>query len=203
MAKQQGKMPAGLERMIEDLLDSKIGWKEKLYKYIVDQIISDYSWAKPSKRSWGVGAYLPSTLKESIKIVASIDTSGSIGQDELTDFLSELCSIGTSFENIEIDIIVCDAEVHETYTMTKDNVDEIMNLKFSGGGGTSHQPVIDHIEKEIPDCRVAVHFTDGYSDINEIKHEELDFDNLWVLSKNGVSVKDIEWGDVISLKETD
>jgi predicted metal-dependent peptidase len=202
MAKQQGKLPAGLERMIEDILDSKIGWKEKLYKYIVDQIVCDFTWSKPSKRSWGLNTYLPSPLKESIKIVASVDTSGSIGEDELQAFLSELVSIGNSFENIEIEIIVCDAAVHETYVLDKNNVDDIMNLKMSGGGGTSHEPIIKHIKENITDCKIAVHFTDGYSDINNIKHDDLDFDNLWIISKGGVSEKDIQWGDVINLKES-
>lgn len=44
LAKQQGQLPAGLERTIDDLLDSKINWKSKLYKYVVSQIMFDYSW---------------------------------------------------------------------------------------------------------------------------------------------------------------
>jgi len=43
-AKQRGVLPAGMERRLDELLNSKVSWKEKLYKYITNQIPHDYTW---------------------------------------------------------------------------------------------------------------------------------------------------------------
>jgi len=202
LAKQQGRLPAGLERRIEDVMDSKVGWRHKLYKYIVDQIIHDYTWSMPSKRAAALGVYLPKTLRESVQIVVSIDTSGSIGRDELKEFTSELLAIGNSFPNIKLDVIICDAEVHETYELTRDNVDDILSMSMSGGGGTSHIPIYDYVNDNIQDAKVLVNFTDGFTDFPE-DGNELPYDSLWVLCKDGCPEDNIPFGDVIRLGEGD
>lgn len=199
LAKQQGKLPAGIERHIEELLDSKVDWRTQLYKYVVAQIIHDYSWRMPGKRTASLGVYMPTTLRESVHIVVSIDTSGSISNADLKNFLSELLSIGTSFPNIKMDIIICDAEVHETYELTKDNVEDIVNLKMSGGGGTSHIPIYDHVVDNIHDAKVLINFTDGYTSFPK-NPEELPFDSLWVLDKHGIPNNNIPFGEVIRLE---
>jgi predicted metal-dependent peptidase len=202
LAKQQGKLPAGLERRIDDVMDSKVGWRHKLYKYVVDQIIHDYTWSMPSKRAASLGIYLPKTLKESVQIVVSIDTSGSISQDELKEFTSELLAIGNSFPNIKMDIIICDAEVHETYELTRDNVDDILSMSMSGGGGTSHIPIYNYVNEHITDAKVIINFTDGFTDFPE-DGNELPYDSLWVLSNNGCAEDHIPFGDIIRLGEGD
>jgi predicted metal-dependent peptidase len=198
LAKQQGKLPAGIERMIDNILDSKVNWQHKLYKYVVDQIICDFSWNLPSKRSAACGVYLPRPIKESVKIVASIDTSGSIGKDELEQFMGELLSIGQSFPNINIDLIVVDAAVHETYELTKENIDDLLTMKMSGGGGTSHLPVYKYVIDNIMDAKVLINFTDGFTDFPN-NPEEIPFDTLWVIDRHGCDPKHIPFGEVIKI----
>jgi predicted metal-dependent peptidase len=197
VAKQQGLLPAGLERLVEGILDSKINWKQKLYKYVVAQIINDFSWSRPSKRGASLGIYLPSTTKESVHIVVSIDTSGSIGDNELREFLSELMAIGDAFVNLNIDLIICDAAVHETYQLTRESIDTIAKLKMSGGGGTSHVPIYKFVEENIQDCRVLLNFTDGATTFPT--NTDYTFNSLWVLCKGGVDPKNIPFGEVIQL----
>jgi predicted metal-dependent peptidase len=197
-AKSRGKLPSGIARRVDDLLDSKINWKTKLYKYIIKQIPFDFTWSKPSKRSLSTGYYLPSVVRESVKIIAHIDTSGSISKDELKEFLSELLTIGNAFPNINIKLIICDAEIQETYDLNQNTIREIVKLPISGGGGTSHVPVYEYIEKEIPDAKVLVSFTDGYTEFPN--HENgFRFDTLWVLTKNSVPANHIPFGEVIKL----
>lgn len=198
IAKQQGKLPAGLERMIEGILESKINWKEKLYKYIIAQLPFDYSYNYPNKRGAALGIYLPRIVRESVHIVVSIDTSGSIGQEELKEFMGELLAIGQSFQNLNIDMIICDAEVHEVYELTGDTVEDILSLKMSGGGGTSHIPIYDYVKKNIIDCKVLINFTDGFTSFPE---EEPHFDSLWVLGQNSCQEKDIPFGEIIKLEK--
>lgn len=202
VAKGQGKLPAGLERMVEGILDSKVSWKHKLYKYIVDQIINDFSWSLPSKRTASLGIYLPRPTRESVHIVVSLDTSGSISKDDLRDFLSELMAISDSFNSVKMDIVICDCEVHETYELTKESMDMLLELNMSGGGGTSHIPIYDYVKENINDCKVLINFTDGYTSFPD-DGQELWFDNMWVICKNGTATKNIPFGEVIRLSEDD
>jgi predicted metal-dependent peptidase len=197
IAKQKGNIPSGLERMIEGILDSKINWKEKLYKYVIAQIPSDYSYLKPNKRTAYMNIYLPSILKESVHIVVSVDTSGSIGNGELKEFLSELLAIVESFPNVNMDIIVADCVVHETYKLSQTSMEEILSLKMSGGGGTDHKIVLDHIKENIDDARVLLAFTDGYTNFGEMPEG---FNVLWVISKHGVAESSVPYGEVIKLE---
>lgn len=197
VAKNQGKLPAGMERRVSDILDSKINWKTKLYKYVVSQIPFDYSWDRPSRRGLSIGTYLPRLMKESVKIVVSFDTSGSIGDEELAEFYSELKSIKDVFPNLNLDVIICDAEVHETYEFSQFNLEDLNGMKMSGGGGTSHIPVFDYIGENLSDIRVLINFTDGYTSFGE---EPEGYDVLWVICKNGCSVKDVPFGEVIKIE---
>lgn len=197
IAKQQGKLPAGFERLIDGVLDSKVNWKEKLYKYIVAQLPFDYSWNMPSKKGAALGLYFPKILRESVHIVVSIDTSGSIGDEELKEFMGELLSIGQSFQNLNIDMIICDAEIHEVYELTGETVDDIMSMKMSGGGGTDHRPIYKYIEENISDCKVLINFTDGYTSFPK---EEPVFDSLWVMGQGACDDKNIPFGEVIRIE---
>ena len=180
------------------MLDSKINWQTKLYKYVVAQIPYDFTWMKPSKRGSSLGYYLPSVVRESVKIIVSIDTSGSVSQDELKEFLSELLAIGTSFPNINIDLIICDAEVHEVYKLTQSTIDDVKSLDMGGGGGTSHIPIYEYVENNIMDAKVLINFTDGYTSWPEDKNYR--FESLWVINKGGVGEKDVPFGEFIKLE---
>ena len=71
----------------------KVNWKTLLQKYITNTIPTDYTFARPRRSSRALGIYLPSVVKENVEIYVSIDTSGSISQDDLTDFLSEMLAV--------------------------------------------------------------------------------------------------------------
>lgn len=164
-AKLRGKLPAGMDRIIDKILNKKLNWRNLLYKYITEAILYDYSWNKLSRKAVSTGIWLPGPLKESIEVVVAVDTSGSIGQKELTDFLSEIVSIAKSFNNIEITVVVCDCEIKNTYVVRNGEIAKIMALKVRGGGGTSHEPVVSFINKSKPNSKVLVMLTDGYSDL--------------------------------------
>ena len=85
-----GKEPAGIERIIGKLHESKIDWKALLLRHIESSIPQDYTYARCSKKSISAGYYLPDTIKERIDVAVAIDCSGSIGRQELNDFISLL-----------------------------------------------------------------------------------------------------------------
>lgn len=158
---------------------------------------------KPSKRaiSLGEGTYLPDVLRESIEIVVSIDTSGSIGQEELKEFLTEVLEISRAFTNIKMDILIGDAELQGHYTVTNNNQDEILSMKIAGYGGTSHEWVRAWLKDNRPNAKIWVCLTDGYSDLQTVIPQMPEtLRKIIVLSKRGVPEAEMEpYGEVVKL----
>lgn len=186
-AKQMGKLPMGIERLVNGLLDSKINWKGLLYRYITHEIPYDLSYARPHKKSISVDVYMPYVVKECVEIVVAIDTSGSISDKELKDFLSEIKGISQSFANIRMTIIVCDCKVKGVYELN--NSSDLSQIQIKGYGGTDFRPVYDWLEKNKPTAKLLIYFTDGYGEYpnNEIVK------TLWVLPRD----YDVPFGEKI------
>ncbi len=168
LAKQKGNVPAGLEGLIGELLAPKIPWRQKLYRFMTNEIFHNFSWARPSKKSMAIGVYLPTVTKESIEMVCHTDTSGSISDIEMQTFMTELYSILNAFNNINMTLLMCDCEIKgEPIELNAQSKVDIVNgnIKRRGYGGTSHAPVVKWINENKPNCRLFISLTDGYSDI--------------------------------------
>ncbi len=194
-AKNQGNLPAGMDRYIEEILDSKMNWREMLYRYVTKEIPFDFDYNRPHRRSQSVGYYLPTIKKEMVDISVAIDTSGSIGQEELTEFLSELVGISNSFDSVRINLLFWDTKLNNHYVIDNNNKDEIVELNAGGGGGTDFTNIYDKVEELIPQTKLLVFFTDGYASFPS--HEQ--YRTLWVLNNQSCSEKDIPFGDVVKL----
>lgn len=201
-AKMKGNIPAGLDRYIKDILHPTINWRQQLYKYIVSQIPFDYSYRNQSKKSHSLGIYMPTVLKESIDVVASIDTSGSISTEDVTEFVGELKGIASSFNNVTITLLICDCKIHDVITINSNHNEELENIIIKGYGGTSHKPVTEYIINEMPTAKVLIALTDGYSDIEQCFNELPETCNkLIVLSKKSVEPETLmEYGDVVKIE---
>jgi predicted metal-dependent peptidase len=197
VAKQRGKLPKGMERFIGDLINPKVNWKHIIHKIVSNVIPFDYRWNKPAKKSYSTGIYFPRTFGEHIEVVISIDTSGSIRQKELTEFLSEIVGMAKSFNSIIMTIIICDSEIHEVYEIKNGNIPKILGMKIKGGGGTSHIPIYEWMKKNKPQAKLLINFTDGYTEFPEKKPS---VETLWVLCENSVSKDDIPFGKIIKMR---
>jgi len=185
-AKMKGNIPLGIERLIGELHKEKINWKALLYQFITREIPYNYTWAKPSKKSISVGTYIPDLLKEKVDITIGIDLSGSIGQEELNDFLSEIVGIAKAFqEQIDMRLITHEVDVNDDYEIKNGSIEKIKQLKIKGGGGTSHKTIFDYIKDNVRGCKCVIFFTDGESDIEEIDFGQYPFSKVFVISKNG------------------
>lgn len=200
-AKMRGTMPAGLELLLGNLHTQKVDWKHILRKYVQSQIPSDYTYAKPNKKSICSGFYIPDTLKEKIDVLITIDTSGSIGQKELTDFLSEIVGMAKGFKDkINMILLTHDCVVQNDYKIENGNISKILKMKINGGGGTSHAPVFDYISKKYKRTKLVISFTDGYSDFQTVDWKKYHFKKMFVISSGGTveglpnDVKKIELG---------
>jgi len=186
VSKLKGDILRGLERLWEKLQESKIDWRTLLNRYITNQLPYNFSYHRPHKKSVSCGVYLPTVLKEKVDVVIGIDVSGSIGQEELSEFLSEIISIAKAYQDrISMKLITHETSVNDIFDIENGSIDKIKALKLHGGGGTSHKDIFKYIGENVRDCKCCIFLTDGYSDIDSIKFEEYSFDKLFVISTGG------------------
>jgi len=166
-AKQKGNLPGSMERIVDKILNKKLNWKQMLYRFITNEVQYDFTYARPSRKFISTGIYFPNISRENIKITAAIDTSGSIGQKELGLFLGEIYKITKSFNNIELEVLFHDTQISSKHKFSHGNLNRVLTLKPTGGGGTSHKEVFEYVSKN--KTNILICFTDGYSDIPECK----------------------------------
>lgn len=197
-AKMQGKEPAGVDRFIQELCYPKINWKQMLQKFIIRELPYDFSYMRPSRRALASGIYLPACIKENLDIVVAADTSGSIGQEELMEYASEVYGVIKAYENVTLTLVCCDAEITNTQVIATE--EDLSKINFKGGGGTDFRPVFDWMKKEKPNAKVLIYFTDGYGEFPE------DIPNLkmlWCVSEGGLDLDKIPFGETVSLERRD
>ena len=161
-----GSGAGGLDRELEGLLEPKVNWREVLRDFVKSTCNAKdkSSWRKVNRRFLSTGVYMPTLIGEKVgHLVIAIDTSGSIGGNELSEFLSEVKGIAEEVNPECVDLLYWDSEVagHETYSGS--TASDISNsTKPKGGGGTSPSCVSAYLkEKNIqPECVIVL--TDGY-----------------------------------------
>tara|TARA_Y100000296_G_scaffold62377_1_gene72435 strand:- start:629 stop:1894 length:1266 start_codon:yes stop_codon:yes gene_type:complete len=195
-AKARGKLPGGIARIVDELLNPKLDWRTMLYQYITKDIPYDFSMRKPGRRSYSTGVYLPEVIKENLDICCTVDTSGSISKEEYREFATELMSIANSFQQIKMNIIYWDTEVTGEIDVSRSNKEDILDTSFLGGGGTEMSCLGRHFYKKQPP-KLMVHLTDGFierdPDLPSCKH-------LFVIPKHGTGDRIEKYGPVADLK---
>lgn len=180
-AKAMGKMPAGLERFVDDLLKPKVPWHEKLRYAFVKAVGRDASdWNKLNRRRYITqGVIMPSYKGYGCgTVVFCVDTSGSMSNEEIKQGLSECDSILVDCNPEFVFLIGCDARVETVHELgsgdTLAGQPELCTL--GGGGGTSFIPPFEWLEERaiVPDC--LVYFTDMGGSFPE---EEPGFPVIW------------------------
>jgi predicted metal-dependent peptidase len=149
-AKIMGKLPAGLERLIESIRESKMPWRQILARFFRATAKGDYTWMKPNRRWLANDLYFPSLHSDALGPLAiAIDTSGSIAAEELESFFGCVNGILKQTRPEMIHIIYCDADVGNVQ-LFKPQEYPISAKKFkpSGGGGTDFRPPFDYVEEK-------------------------------------------------------
>ena len=162
-----GKIGDGSERdRFGDLLEAQVDWREVLREFIQTTCAgSDYgTWSRPNRRYLSSGYYMPSGISDQVgELVVAIDTSGSIGQRELTLFMSEIHQICQSLSPERIRVLYWDTRVRGNETYEMHELDELPKAtKPVGGGGTNVECVPNFIRDEGIKPQACVVLTDGY-----------------------------------------
>lgn len=161
-----GKMSANVPREISEVLQAKVDWREALREFVTSFCMDkdEATWRRPSRRWIGQDVYMPSMIGESVgRIVIGIDMSGSIGTEEVGQFLGEVQQICERVKPEGIDLLYWDTRVcqHEKYE--QDQLDNLLSsTKPRGGGGTDPQCIVDYMNDKKIKAECAVILTDGY-----------------------------------------
>ena len=171
-AKQIGKLPAELERLVEEIAKPKVHWKRLIRSALSKGLGKSVkrTWSRPSRK-------MPDSYpgKETLrlgKIVVLVDTSGSIEERELKQFVGEIYAIAK--EVAEVIVIPWDAKAYEPIVMKSHRDIEKVKVGLKGGGGTIIRPALELVDKMYGDAQQIVILSDWYiGDLNSPETEKL------------------------------
>ena len=157
-----GNLPKEIERIIQQFTEPKMNWRELLQQQIQSVIKNDYTFARPSRKGWHSGVILPGTnYDETIDVCIAIDTSGSIHNEQVQDFLGEVQGIMEQYKDYNIKIWCFDTEVHneQDFGASGESMD---SYKIEGGGGTDFMANWNYMKENDIVPKKFIMFTDGY-----------------------------------------
>ena len=162
-ARQAGKMPGALGRMIDQILNPKLNWRELLAQQIQSVIKSDYTFNRCSRKGMDSGIWLPAMdFDETIDITIAFDMSGSIGQQPANEMISETMAIMSQYTNFKITVMCFDTQVYNVQTFGEHDMDDFADYEVVGGGGTDFDCVYNYMKEEGIEPKKLVLFTDGF-----------------------------------------
>jgi predicted metal-dependent peptidase len=171
-ARNAGKCPGWVQRLVESERDPKIDWRSVLRESVVSALDKrDYTFSKPNLRYSGTGFILPSLQGETIeKVVCSVDMSGSVTDEDLQAVTDELNGILSEFnisDGIQVDSF--DTEIRDSKTFDTTPI----KLECTAGGGTSYRDIFK------TSCNIQLVFTDG--ECSRFPATAPDWSVVWVL----------------------
>jgi predicted metal-dependent peptidase len=183
-----GKMGGNVDRNISEMLVPKIDWKEALRDFVksMTQGKDKSSWRRLHKRYLAADLIMPSSYSEKVGgITIAIDTSGSIGTEELSQFLSEVKSICEEVSPEVIDLLYWDTHVASRETYTENELAGLVeSTKPAGGGGTEPACVPKYMNKHNikPECLLML--SDGYIGHQKESDWDISAPVLWCIKGN-------------------
>jgi len=158
-----GKVPAGIQRMIQSFTEPKMDWRQMLRMNIQSIFKSNFSFSRPNRKSQHCGAILPGMMnEETIDVSVCIDMSGSISDTMARDFLSEVKGIMEEYKDFKLDLWCFDTDIYNYQKFTGDTADDINQYECQGGGGTDFDVNFQFMKDNDIQPKKFIMFTDGY-----------------------------------------
>ncbi len=189
-AQQAGRLSGLMARLVEDRLQPQLPWRALLAHYFFQNARSDYNYMRPSRREGEM--ILPSLRSTQCELAVALDVSGSIGEDELAQFIAEINAIKGTLP-VRVTLFACDAGLAEGGPWLYEPWEEFaLPRKFQGGGGTDFNPVFDWIGREDLRPDVLLYFTDADGEFPDAAPA---FPVLWLVKGK----RPVPWGKRIQL----
>ena len=189
-AMQAGKLGGELKRLIDHLLQPQLPWRMLLARYMTAIAREDYSWSRPSRRE---GDYiLPSLRSRQMDLAVALDTSGSIKDEEMEEFVQEVDALKGQVR-ARVTLLPCDAAVCEGAPFIFEPWEQFTRPRdIKGGGGTSFVPVFDWLQRHGTQPDLLVYFTDADGEFPKV---EPPYPVIWLVKGRGR----VPWGQRIQL----
>ena len=215
--KSQGYVPAEIQRLVDGLHKGRIKWTDKLRRLLRTHIAhDDFSWRSNSRRAH-LGrrssngkrqpGFFPRIESETIGAVWMVlDTSGSMGQDEMRAGLSEFKNLRNTTP-FDLYFLSCDADSYDVKFYPKHEEPDwkhIIDNYITGGGGTDFRPpfmVVDEWRKSNGNNQapaMLAYFTDGYGTFPE---KEPDYKVFWIATEHSIEAGAFPFGTPIMMKD--
>ena len=158
-----GKVPAAIQRVINDLTEPKLNWLQLINMNIQSILKNDFSFGRVNRKSQHSGAVLPGLVNQNtIEVSIALDMSGSITDKVAKEAISEVKGLMDQFADFKLHLWCFDTEVYNYTEFTQDNADEIYDYQPKGGGGTSFECNWEFMKEHNIEPKVFIMFTDGY-----------------------------------------
>ena len=158
-----GNTPGEIARMIKELTEPKMNWRELLRQQIQSTIKSDFTFSRPARKGWHTGAVLPGmNFMDTIDICIGIDMSGSIGNSQAQDFLGEVKGIMDEYKDYKIKLWCFDTQVYNEEDFSADGGKDLLDYEILGGGGTDFEANWEYMKFNDIQPKKFIMFTDGY-----------------------------------------
>lgn len=189
-AKMMGKLSAGLKRLVDDVLQPKVDWRDVLQRFLVRARTDQRSFARFNRRFLPQGLYLPTVSGETMgEVVFAVDCSGSIDQRTINQFAAEIGKAKDDVVPAAIHVLYFDSKVSHVETYSPD---DSLDIKPHGGGGTDFAPVFDKIVELGIEPVAIVFLTDLCCNSFGIQP---DAPVLWVTTHKG----EAPFGDIVEM----
>jgi len=189
----QGNLPLDIERFFTITDTGRVDWRKELYNAIDRHYHDNYRMMPPSKKLLYSGIYLPSLYSDTLRLTIAIDSSGSVDEQLLSLFMSEVEAILIHFPNYVIDMIVCDAKIQNYRQLL---TGEALEIEIKGGGGTDFRPVFSYIDEELHTPSLLLYFSDTKGSFPE---DEPFYETLWISAEES----EVPFGRVVVIDNND
>lgn len=157
-AKNAGKMPAHIQRLISQLNKPRVSWRDLTRRFIDNSMIKDFSYARPNRRGLGGGMIMPGYISDRLNhLVVIIDTSGSVTNDMLKKFVSEAAGALDDGTADKMTLMYADADVN---AVDEWNQGDLVVPRPVGGGGTDFRPSMKWVKENAPEASCVIYLTD-------------------------------------------
>ncbi len=178
----RGQLPAELEEVVSQLnRRPEVRWQDILRKTVGTLPVPYKKTITRKDRRQPDRLDLRGRLSDRlINVIIALDTSASMGEEELQKGLAEIFSILRLYRH-EVTIIECSSQIEKVYTARSPRD---VQSKIKGRGGTAFSPVFEYINHKQLRNHLLIYFTDGYGE-EELKVRPVNYRTLWVLTGAG------------------
>lgn len=172
----KGLLPLGMSRAIHEVVNPQLDWRTVLWRFMI-KTPCDYSGF--DRRFIHQGLYLEHLEGESLTVHIAMDTSGSVGDDQLAQFRAEVETIVRCYSAIKGQLYFVDSEVYGPHSLSSD----ISLVEVDGGGGTDFRVLFQLLEEDLDPFEdvLCIYLTDGYGDFPK---RPPPFPVLWVATED-------------------